>query len=314
MSRPDYDDMITENNNRGKKATRSTVLAVLFVILVVLIVLVIYLIANPGKKLDIAEKKEEVSVNEEKPSLFGFNTSSSDSVTVEDGVVPETESQLIIAEPLLAIEESPSEEGEMPLLIIGESNSFDVQEEEAEDPSQEVESIEKSETAYTAEREAPSAPGEIADEMAVDTPVIEETVEAETILTPSHEESTYEDTESIIENVEEIEKEEPLLAVSSLDVVESSSSFLDGDNLVITGQNGSAVHSLFSGTVVAAGKENGMKYIVVEDSDGNLVRYSGFERVTVKLKERVKKGEVLGSIGSSSFSRIILTYTSGETD
>lgn len=310
MSRPDYDDMITDNNNRGKKATRATVLAVLFVILVVLIVLVIYLIANPGKKLDIAEKKEEVSVNEEKPSLFGFNTSSSDSVTV-DGVAPETEPQLIIAEPLSAIEESPSEEGEMPLLIIGESNSFDVQKEEAEVPSQEAETV------YTAEREAPSAPGETANVVAVDTPIIEETVEAETISTPSHEESTYEDTESIPENIEEpsiIEKEELLSSVSSLDVVESSSSVLDGDNLVITGQNGSAVHSLFSGTVVAAGKENGMKYIVVEDSDGNLVRYSGFERVTVKLKERVKKGEVLGSIGSSSFSRIILTYTPGETD
>ena len=75
MSRPDYDDMITDNNSRGKKATRSTILAVLFVILVVLIVLVIYLIANPGKKLDITEKKEEVTLKkEETPSLFLFDT------------------------------------------------------------------------------------------------------------------------------------------------------------------------------------------------------------------------------------------------
>ena len=306
MSRPDYDDMITDNNSRGKKATRSTILAVLFVILVVLIVLVIYLIANPGKKLDITEKKEEVTLKkEETPSLFLFDTSSSLPTSGED----ESPAQLIVAEPEVTVEEAPEAEGEIPLVIIGEgSSSVEKKETSSEIVPHEEISVE------TVQEEAPVIE-ESAEESVIETPleeapVIEETAVTDTALeTPAAEEKIL---ETPIENTPETLEENPLLSLSGEDVVASSNSYFDNGSLVVTGNNGSAVHSVAAGTVSLSGKENGMKYIVIEDSEGNSIRYSGFERVTVRLKDRVRKGEILGSIGSSSFSRVILTYTEGK--
>lgn len=308
MSRPDYDDMITDNNSRGKKATRSTILAVLFVILVVLIVLVIYLIANPGKKLDITEKKEEVTLKkEETPSLFLFDTSSSLPTSGED----ESPAQLIVAEPEVTVEEAPEAEGEIPLVIIGEgSSSVEKKETSSEIVPHEEISVE------TVQEEAPVIE-ESVEESVIDTPleevpVIEETAVTDTALeTPAAEEKIL---ETPIENTPETLEENPLLSLSGEDVVASSNSYFDNGSLVVTGNNGSAVHSVAAGTVSLSGKENGMKYIVIEDSEGNSIRYSGFERVTVRLKDRVRKGEILGSIGSSSFSRIILTYTGGKEE
>lgn len=308
MSRPDYDDMITDNNSRGKKATRSTILAVLFVILVVLIVLVIYLIANPGKKLDITEKKEEVTLKkEETPSLFLFDTSSSLPTSGED----ESPAQLIVAEPEVTVEEAPEAEGEIPLVIIGEgSSSVEKKETSSEIVPHEEISVE------TVQEEAPVIE-ESVEESVIDTPleeapVIEETAVTDTALeTPAAEEKIL---ETPIENTPETLEENPLLSLSGEDVVASSNSYFDNGSLVVTGNNGSAVHSVAAGTVSLSGKENGMKYIVIEDSEGNSIRYSGFERVTVRLKDRVWKGEILGSIGSSSFSRVILTYTEGKEE
>ena len=306
MSRPDYDDMITDNNSRGKKATRSTILAVLFVILVVLIVLVIYLIANPGRKLDITEKKEEVTLEkEETPSLFLFDTSSSLPTSGED----ESPAQLIVAEPEVTVEEAPEAEGEIPLVIIGEGSSSVEKKETSSEivPHEEI-------PVETVQEEAPVIE-ESVEESVIDTPleeapVIEETAVTDTALeTPAAEEKIL---ETPIENTPETLEENPLLSLSGEDVVASSDSYFDNGSLVVTGNNGSAVHSVAAGTVSLSGKENGMKYIVIEDSEGNSIRYSGFERVTVRLKDRVRKGEILGSIGSSSFSRVILTYTEGK--
>lgn len=308
MSRPDYDDMITDNNSRGKKATRSTILAVLFVILVVLIVLVIYLIANPGRKLDITEKKEEVTLKkEETPSLFLFDTSSSLPTSGED----ESPAQLIVAEPEVTVEEAPEAEGEIPLVIIGEGSSSVEKKETSSEivPHEEI-------PVETVQEEAPVIE-ESAEESVIDTPleeapVIEETAVTDTALeTPATEEKIL---ETPIENTPETLEENPLLSLSGEDVVASSNSYFDNGSLVVTGNNGSAVHSVAAGTVSLSGKENGMKYIVIEDSEGNSIRYSGFERVTVRLKDRVRKGEILGSIGSSSFSRVILTYTEGKEE
>lgn len=308
MSRPDYDDMITDNNSRGKKATRSTILAVLFVILVVLIVLVIYLIANPGKKLDITEKKEEVTLKkEETPSLFLFDTSSSLPTSGED----ESPAQLIVAEPEVTVEEAPEAEGEIPLVIIGEGSSSVEKKETSSEivPHEEI-------PVETVQEEAPVIE-ESVEESVIETPleeapVIEETAVTDTALeTPAAEEKIL---ETPIENTPETLEENPLLSLSGEDVVASSNSYFDNGSLVVTGNNGSAVHSVAAGTVSLSGKENGMKYIVIEDSEGNSIRYSGFERVTVRLKDRVRKGEILGSIGSSSFSRVILTYTEGKEE
>ncbi len=308
MSRPDYDDMITDNNSRGKKATRSTVLAVLFVILVVLIVLVIYLIANPGKKLDITEKKEEVTLKEEeKPSLFLFDTSSSLSTSGED----ESPAQLIVAEPEVAVEEAPEEEGEIPLVIIGESSSSV----ETEETSSEI--VHHEEIPVETVQEETPVIEESAEESAIETPLEETSVIEETAVTDTASETPAAEekiADTPIVSTPETLEVNPLMSLSGEDVVASSNSYFDNTSLVVTGNNGSAVHSVAAGTVSLAGKENGMKYIVIEDSEGNSIRYSGFERVTVRLKDRVRKGEILGSIGSSSFSRIILTYTEGKEE
>ena len=60
------------------------------------------------------------------------------------------------------------------------------------------------------------------------------------------------------------------------------------------------VKSIIDGTVTKLGRENGQKYVVVTDSDGDSYIYSGFERVIVKKNSRIKEGSILGSTGSSS--------------
>ena len=116
----------------------------------------------------------------------------------------------------------------------------------------------------------------------------------------------------------EVTSEEPVdaadsvLLVNAEDVVSDSSSRIEGGSLVISGKSGSAVKSVAAGTVIEAGRENGRKYVIVLDNDGEAVKYSGFERVTVKVKSKVKKGSVLGSIGSSSDSTITLTSVAVE--
>ena len=41
-----------------------------------------------------------------------------------------------------------------------------------------------------------------------------------------------------------------------------------------------------------------------ETEDGEVWRFSGFERVNVKINQSIKEGEVLGSVGTSSGSSI----------
>ena len=92
----------------------------------------------------------------------------------------------------------------------------------------------------------------------------------------------------------------PLESIDSSLIVPSSSSVFDGEKVVITSSSGSPVKSIIDGTVTKLGRENGQKYVVVTDSDGNSYIYSGFERVIVKKNSRIKEGSILGSTGSSS--------------
>ena len=111
---------------------------------------------------------------------------------------------------------------------------------------------------------------------------------------------------------EPVDAADSVLLVNAEDVVSDSSSRIEDGSLVISGKSGSAVKSVAAGTVIEAGRENGRKYVIVLDNDGEAVKYSGFERVTVKVKSKVKKGSVLGSIGSSSDSTITLTSVAVE--
>ena len=99
---------------------------------------------------------------------------------------------------------------------------------------------------------------------------------------------------------EENKAQSPLESIDSSLIVPSSSSVFDGEKVVITSPSGSPVKSIIDGTVTKLGRENGQKYVVVTDSDGDSYIYSGFERVIVKKNSRIKEGSILGSTGSSS--------------
>ena len=92
----------------------------------------------------------------------------------------------------------------------------------------------------------------------------------------------------------------PLESIDSSLIVPYSSSVFDGEKVFIKSSSGSPVKSIIDGTVTKLGRENGQKYVVVTDSDGNSYIYSGFERVIVKKNSRIKEGSILGSTGSSS--------------
>lgn len=87
MGLRDYDDY-NNDDRRGRRGTRKTAVVIAFGILIALIILVVYLIANPDKKVEIAEKKtsesirneekvESSSQNEKTEKLFNFTTQSS---------------------------------------------------------------------------------------------------------------------------------------------------------------------------------------------------------------------------------------------
>ena len=99
---------------------------------------------------------------------------------------------------------------------------------------------------------------------------------------------------------EENKAQSPLESIDSSLIVPSSSSLFDGEKVVITSPSGSPIKSIIDGTVTKLGRENGQKYVVVTDSDGDSYIYSGFERVIVKKNSRIKEGSILGSTGSSS--------------
>ena len=56
--------------------------------------------------------------------------------------------------------------------------------------------------------------------------------------------------------------------------------------------------------MVESKRIDGEKTISIEAENGDIWRFSGFERVNVKLDNEIKEGSVLGSIGSSSGSSI----------
>ena len=62
--------------------------------------------------------------------------------------------------------------------------------------------------------------------------------------------------------------------------------------------------SPIDGVVREAKKVEGKKTISIETEDGEVWRFSGFERVNVKINQSIKEGEVLGSVGTSSGSSI----------
>lgn len=137
-----------------------------------------------------------------------------------------------------------------------------------------------------------------------ETPAIEESSQKKEPLSAA----TEEETQKAAEEVPAHRAEESILsAVDPLSVVTGGEAHFEDGVLVIKGKNGSAVKAVSAGTVTKTGRDNGLKYVVVTDDDGVAIRYTGFERVLVKLESRVKNSAVLGSIGSSTSSTIKLS-------
>lgn len=179
--------------------------------------------------------------------------------------------------------------------------------------------------------------------IAIETPILEEEVIEEMEIEPIVEEDIIESEERISALVEEVSyDEEPTNDEISLvneeedasmdestsvtieevieikeveiekrrdSIIPGSTSIIVDNRVIISSIPGSAVLSPVDGIVVESGRINGEKTISIETDEGEVWRFSGFERVNVKLSESIKKGRVLGSIGSSSGSSITVSVS-----
>ena len=147
------------------------------------------------------------------------------------------------------------------------------------------------------------------EEPQIDENSVESIIEEET-QNDSSEELTQEVIfdESEIEEVIEEEKREVsktlVIEEKSTSIIPGSIVIVDGESVTLLSTPGKAVKSPIDGVVVEAKRVEGKKTISIETDDGDVWRFSGFERVNVKLNQNVIEGEVLGSVGTSSGSSI----------
>lgn len=281
MGRMDYDDMDSRNNRRGHRATRLTVLVSLFVILSIAIIIIVYVILHPGNEIKISEKVDEIKIERKEE-------------------VKETPVVLVDEEvPALVDEKVETVEEVVPLV---EEITLEETTEEDVAPPLEEESLSPTieEAPISIEEPVPHKEEETVEIKEEETPV--EEVDVEIIV-----------EESPIEEVKvDVEEEEtafnPLSSVDPSAVVHSSQSRFENNDLYISGKSGSAVYALYDGVVAKSGKEEGSKYIIIKTSAGDAVKYSGFERVIVHNKDRIRKGDIIGSIGKLSSDTVVLEY------
>ena len=128
----------------------------------------------------------------------------------------------------------------------------------------------------------------------------------------------------ILESVDDAQEEptaletEEIRAVSKTAVIEEKSGEIilgsdirvEEDRVVLLSTPGKAVKSPVSGIVVQSGRVDGLKTISIETDEGEIWRFSGFERVDVRMNQKIKKGSALGSIGQSTGSSISISLSS----
>ncbi len=274
----------------------------------------------PGEETTFTEEKpveDEAPVIEEEVIVEEITSEEKIPLTEKE---TETEDETPVIEEEIVVEE-----------IIPEEEIIPTDEETAEDEVPVIEEEIVIEEITPAEETIPTDEKLAEDEAPVNeeeiiveeiTPV-EETTSAEEVTvkedkTPAIEEG-HQKKEPLLEpTAEEIEKTQEevpasvaedsiLRAVEPASVVSGGEAHFEDGVLVIKGKNGSAVKAVRAGTVTKTGRDNGLKYIVVTDDDGAGIRYTGFERVLVKLESRVKSSAVLGSIGSTTSSTIRLS-------
>ena len=147
--------------------------------------------------------------------------------------------------------------------------------------------------------------------------------EVEEIMPDSTYES-FDEENPILDSVDEAQEEptaletEEIREVSKTAVIEEKSGEIipgsdirvEEDRVVLLSTPGKAVKSPVSGIVVQSGRVDGLKTISIETDEGEIWRFSGFERVDVRMNQKIKKGSALGSIGQSTGSSISISLSS----
>ena len=147
--------------------------------------------------------------------------------------------------------------------------------------------------------------------------------EVEEIMPDSTYES-FDEENPILDSVDDAQEEptaletEEIREVSKTAVIEEKSGEIipgsdirvEEDRVVLLSTPGKAVKSPVSGIVVQSGRVDGLKTISIETDEGEIWRFSGFERVDVRMNQKIKKGSALGSIGQSTGSSISISLSS----
>ena len=136
-----------------------------------------------------------------------------------------------------------------------------------------------------------------------------ESFDAEKQILDSVDEAQEEPTDLETEEIREVSKT-AVIEEKSGEIIPGSDIRVEEDRVVLLSTPGKAVISPVSGIVVQSGRVDGLKTISIETDEGEIWRFSGFERVDVRMNQKIKKGSALGSIGQSTGSSISISLSS----
>ena len=136
-----------------------------------------------------------------------------------------------------------------------------------------------------------------------------ESFDAEKQILDSIDDAQEEHTDLDTEEIREMSKT-AVIEEKSGEIIPGSDIRVEEDRVVLLSTPGKAVISPVSGIVVQSGRVDGLKTISIETDEGEIWRFSGFERVDVRMNQKIKKGSALGSIGQSTGSSISISLSS----
>ena len=136
-----------------------------------------------------------------------------------------------------------------------------------------------------------------------------ESFDAEKQLLDSVDDAQEEPTALETEEIREVSKT-AVIEEKCSEIIPGSDIRVEEDRVVLLSTPGKAVISPVSGIVVQSGRVDGLKTISIETDEGEIWRFSGFERVDVRMNQKIKKGSALGSIGQSTGSSISISLSS----
>ena len=136
-----------------------------------------------------------------------------------------------------------------------------------------------------------------------------ESFDEENPILDSVDDAQEEPTALETEEIREVSKT-AVIEEKSGEIISGSDIRVEEDRVVLLSTPGKAVISPVSGIVVQSGRVDGLKTISIETDAGEIWRFSGFERVDVRMNQKIKKGSALGSIGQSTGSSISISLSS----